>query len=143
MYCINAQLIALLITLMSLLTPSLVTASDNVLKIAGWDVYADPKMPNKIIGYQAFEKKHNIKIEFTPLSNLDSIVDTAESKKKYDIYIISNEDIRLLHDMVLVKALTLDLLPNYQNLHHNLSTRHGASLIAKFLLYPGPGGLQG
>ena len=36
----------------------------EVLKIAGWDVYADPNHPNKTIGFETFEHEHNVIIEF-------------------------------------------------------------------------------
>ena len=93
---------------------------DYVLKIAGWDVYADPINKNKTIGYKNFEEKHKVRIEFTPLQNLDSILELAESEEHQDVFIISNEGIRLLHDMELVQPLKLDKLPAYQNLYHNL-----------------------
>ncbi|MDH5765132.1 MAG: extracellular solute-binding protein [Gammaproteobacteria bacterium] len=95
-------------------------AEKTVLKIAGWDVYADPVNKNKTIGYESFEQQYNTLIEFTPLQNLDAIIDVAESKADFDIFLISNEGIKLLHDMELVKPLELSRIPNYKSLHHNL-----------------------
>lgn len=90
------------------------------LSITGWDVYADPDHPDKTIGYKSFEEKHDVIIKFTPLQNLDAILNDAESDHGSDLFIISNEGIRLLHDMGLVQPLVLNRLPHYQNLHHNL-----------------------
>lgn len=92
----------------------------TVLRVAGWDVYADPENKTKTIGYRGFEEKFGVTIEFTPLHNLDDIVDAAESGADFDVFVISNEGIQLLHDMGLVVALDLGLLPNYQDLHHAL-----------------------
>ena len=92
----------------------------DVLKVAGWDAYADPDDPNKTIGYQSFEKKFGVKIAFKPLSNLDDIIEAAESSEEYDVFIISNEGISILHGMGLVKPIKLNSVQSYQSLHHNL-----------------------
>jgi len=91
-----------------------------ILRVTGWDVYADPENKNKTIGYKSFEEKNGVQIEFKPLKNLDEIVDVAESHSKYDVFIISNEGIRLLHDMGLVTSVDLRQLPNYLSLHPSL-----------------------
>ena len=92
----------------------------EVLRVMGWDVYADPKHKNKTIGYQSFENTFNVPIEFTPLSSLDEIVDAAESQNDFDVIIISNEGIRLLCDMDLVAPMNLGKIPHYQDLYHSL-----------------------
>ncbi|MDA7816641.1 extracellular solute-binding protein [Sulfurimonas sp.] len=94
--------------------------AQETLKIAGWDVYSDPDNPSKTIGYESFEKEFNIKIEFKPLSNLNDIVEASESSADYDLFIISNEGISILHDMELASPLNLNLLPEYQSLHPSL-----------------------
>ena len=108
------------ILILLLISTSISHANENILRIAGWDVYSDPLRKDKTIGYKSFEKKYNITIQFKPLNNLDAIIDFAETDTNFDIFIISNEGIRLLHDMDLVEELDLEKLPNYQSLHHNL-----------------------
>ena len=92
----------------------------KILRVAGWDVYADPENKTKTIGYRDFEEEFGVTIEFTPLQNLDKIIDTAESGADFDVFIISNEGIQLLHDMNLVVPLDLKQMPHYQDLHHSL-----------------------
>ena len=94
--------------------------AQNILKIAGWDVYADPDNPTKTIGYELFEKQFNVKIEFKALSTLDEIVEAAESEMDYDVFIVSNEGISIVHDMQLAKSLDLNLIPEFQSLHPSL-----------------------
>lgn len=130
-----------------LLTPQQILLADEVkvLKIAGWDVYADPDNPHKTIGYKSFEKKYGVSIEFKPLSNLDDIIETAESSEKYGVFIISNEGISVLYDMNLIKPLTLKLLPHYQSLHPNLKYTAWSQFKGKTYAVPwawGPTGLM-
>ena len=120
MHILKKTIVLVFSCLIMLPTHGLLANDKQILKIAGWDVYADPERLSKTIGYQGFEKMNNVEIEFTPLSSLDDIVSAAESGSTYDIYIISNEGIEILHDMGLVSPLNLEALPNYQNLHHNL-----------------------
>ena len=128
-----------------LIIPLDLIAAENVLKIAGWDAYADPQNPHKTIGYQSFEEKFGIRIEFTPLSNLDDIVEAAESSKEYDVYIVSNEGISILYGMGLVRALKLNKLPAYQSLHHNLKYSPWSQFESQIYAVPwawGPTGLM-
>ena len=92
------NLITLILLVLSCLTSVTIEANANqanngqtVLNIVGWDVYADPQNNNKTIGYEEFERQHSVTIEFTPLSNLDDIINAAELKNKYDVILISNE----------------------------------------------------
>ena len=113
----------LLIILLTLVTGNVIaeTASNHpVLHVAGWDAYADPENRNKTIGYKSFEKQFGYTIEFTPLSNLDEIIQYAETNEAVDILIISNEGIEILFKMNLVHDLDLEKIPYYQDLHHSL-----------------------
>ncbi len=92
----------------------------DVLRVAGWDVYVSPEHKHKTIGYKSFEDKYGVQIEFKPLKNLEEIVDIAELYSEYDVFIISNEGIRLLHGMGLVMPIDLEQLPNYRSLHPHL-----------------------
>ena len=133
------------ISLLSCFSSNVIAQDQSILRIAGWDVYADPLHSNKTIGYASFEQKTGAQIQFTPLSNLDDIVSAAESEVEYDIFIISNEGIRLLHDMGLVSPLDLSALPNYQNLHHNLEYSEWSQFESKVYAVPwawGPTGLM-
>ena len=139
------NLLVLLVTVLIVFSTSLSAEQPRVLRIAGWDVYADPNNPNKTIGFKEFEKKTNSKIIFKPLSNLDDIISVAESDEQYDIFIISNEGIRILHDMDLIQSLDLNTLPNYQNLHHNLKYSEWSQFNSKIYAIPwawGPTGLM-
>lgn len=139
-----------LLMLLFLSASSSLAADKPILKIAGWDVYGDPDNSSKVIGYQRIEKALGITIEFTPLSNLDDIVATAESTEVYDaetfdIFIISNEGIEILYDMGLVRPLDLKLLPNYQNMHHNLKFSSWSQFDSKVYAVPwawGPTGMM-
>lgn len=116
----------------------------GVLRVAGWDVYGDPGKQDKVIGYRSFEEKYKVSIEFTPLRNLDEIIDLAESDQHYDVLIISNEGISLLEDMGLVQALDLKQLPHYANLHHRLRYTDWGLFDGKIYAVPwawGPTGL--
>ena len=123
-----------------------ITAEEKiVLKIAGWDVYADPVHSDKTIGYESFEQKTGVNIQFTPFSNLDSIISAAESDVFYDVFIVSNEGIKILHDMALVSPLDLSALPNYQDLHHNLKYSEWSQFDSRVYAIPwawGPTGLM-
>ena len=128
-----------------LMIPLSSVLADGKLKIAGWDVYADPDNTAKTIGYESFEKKFGVSIEFTPLSNLDDIIDAAESEVDYDVFIISNEGISTLHDMGLVRALSLEELPQYQSLHPNLKYTSWGQFKSRVYAVPwawGPTGLM-
>jgi putative spermidine/putrescine transport system substrate-binding protein/spermidine/putrescine transport system substrate-binding protein len=119
--------------------------SKPILKIAGWSVYSDPQQAGKTIGYEGFEKQAGVTIEFTPLSSLDDIINVAESDANYDIFIISNEGIRLLYDMGLVLPLNLTHLSNYQDIYHNLQYTHWSQFESKVYAIPlawGPTGLM-
>lgn len=119
--------------------------SHVVIKVAGWGVYNAPERADKMIGYQSFEKKYGASIEFHPLNNLDDIIAAAESSEYYDVFIISNEGIRLLHDMDLIAPLNLSRLPNYQNLHHNLQYSEWSQFHSRVYAMPwawGPTGLM-
>ena len=72
------------------------TSDQPVIRVAGWDVYADPEHRNKTIGFESFEEQTGYKIEFTPLTNLDQIIHYAETDKDCDVLIISNEGIEIL-----------------------------------------------
>lgn len=133
------------ISLISCFSSNLFAQDQTILRIAGWDVYADPLHSDKTIGYASFEQETGVKIQFTPLKNLDDIVSAAESDVEYDIFIISNEGIRQLHDMGLVSPLDLAALPNYQNLHHNLKYSEWSQFASKVYAVPwawGPTGLM-
>jgi len=98
-----------------------VTADEQgILRVAGWDVYADPEYKNKTIGFRNFEEKFGVQVEFKPLDHLDDIVDFAELHQDYDVFIISNEGIQLLYGMGLVIPLDLERIPHYHDLHHSL-----------------------
>lgn len=115
-----------------------------VLRIVGWDVYADPDHSGKTIGYKEFEKNENVTIEFTPLSNLESIIEAAESSNKYDLIIASNEGVKPLYQMGLAKPLDLARIPRYQELHHNLKYNEWCQFQAHAYAVPwawGPTGL--
>ncbi|SCA54918.1 putative Extracellular solute-binding protein family 1 [Candidatus Terasakiella magnetica] len=121
-----------------------VKAEEPVLKIAGWDVYGDPYVVNKTIGYKSFEQKTGITIEFLPLSNLDDIISIAESEQDYDLFLISNEGIEILHDMGLVAPLDLQKIPQYQNMHPNLKYSEWSQFDSRVYAVPwawGPTGL--
>jgi putative spermidine/putrescine transport system substrate-binding protein/spermidine/putrescine transport system substrate-binding protein len=122
-----------------------VTADEQVvLHVTGWDVYADPVNKNKTIGYKSFEDEYGVQIEFKPLINLDEIVDAAESHSEYDVFIISNEGIRLLHGMGLVMPMDLRQLPNYLSLHPHLRYTEWALFESRNYAVPfawGPTGL--
>jgi spermidine/putrescine-binding protein len=115
-----------------------------VLRIAGWDVYGDPENHNKTIGYESFENRYGARIEFTPLTNLDDIIATAESGDQYDIFIISNEGVKILHDMKLIRPLDLGKIPNYDNLYASLKYSEWCQFGARVYAVPwawGPTGL--
>ncbi len=125
-------------------TQSATAVEQDILRVAGWDVYMDPENNNKTIGYKSFEDKYGVQIEFKALKNLDEIVDTAESYSKYDVFIISNEGIRLLHDMGLVMPMDLEQLPNYHGLHPALRYTEWALFKSRNYAVPwawGPTGL--
>ncbi|NNJ90375.1 MAG: extracellular solute-binding protein [Gammaproteobacteria bacterium] len=119
-------------------------AESNILRVAGWDVYADPDNPAKTIGYQAFEQQEKVIIEFTALSNLESIIEAAESTDHYDLIIVSNEGVKPLYQMGLAKPLDLTRIPNYQSLHNNLKYNAWCQFDADVYAVPwawGPTGL--
>ncbi len=127
-----------------LLAASVNAREGVVLRVAGWDVYADPENKDKTIGYRSFEKKHGVRLEFKPIAHLDDIVNIAESASDYDVFIISNEGIRILHDMELVIPLELEKLPHYQSLHHQLRYTEWGLFDSKVYAVPwawGPTGL--
>ncbi|WP_135081919.1 extracellular solute-binding protein [Terasakiella sp. SH-1] len=133
----------LLFSLITFFTEGL-AAQERVLRIAGWDVYGDPTIPNKTIGYKSFEEKTGVRIEFLPISNLDDIISTAESEEAYDLFLISNEGIKILHDMGLVTPLDLKKIPQYQNLHPNLKYSEWSQFNSRVYAVPwawGPTGL--
>lgn len=141
----NNTLLILLLTMGAFFTPSLLADESSDLKIAGWDAYADPERPDKTIGYRSFEKKTGIIIKFKQLSNLNDIVNLAESDEHFDLFIISNEGIKILHDMGLVDPIDLQKLPNYQNLHHNLKYSEWSQFESRVYAVPlawGPTGLM-
>ena len=117
---------------------------ESVLRIVAWDVYADPEHRDKTIGFREFETEHGVRIEFTPLNNLDEIVSAAESPTAYDIFIISNEGIKILHDMGLVLPLDLSKIPHYQDLHFSLRYNEWSQFDSRVYAVPwawGPTGL--
>jgi len=139
------KLLVLLICLSYIYSQTLFASNTPELRIAGWDVYADPTHLDKTIGYKQFERETGITIKFTPLSNLDDIVNAAESGEKYDAFIISNEGIKILHDMELAQSFKLKELPNYQNLHHNLKYSQWSQFNSMVYAVPwawGPTGLM-
>ena len=78
------------------------------------------------------------------MKNLDSIIEAAESDQHYDIFLISNEGIKLLYDMKLVAPFDLQKIPHYENLHHNLQYSEWALFDGKVYAAPwawGPTGL--
>jgi putative spermidine/putrescine transport system substrate-binding protein/spermidine/putrescine transport system substrate-binding protein len=118
--------------------------NQDVLRVLGWDVYSDPVNMNKTIGYKSFEDEYGVQIEFKPLKNLDEIVDAAELDSEYDVFIISNEGIRMLHDMGLVIPMDLRQLPNYLSLHPHLRYTEWALFESRNYAIPwawGPTGL--
>lgn len=120
------------------------TVSQSVLRIAGWDVYSDPNKKNKTIGYQLFEDATGSQIAFTPLNNLDAIIEAAESGTNYDLFIISNEGVRILYEMQLIKPLELGKITNYDNLHPSLKYSSWCQFEAQVYAVPwawGPTGL--
>lgn len=125
-------------------TQSVTADEQEVLRVTGWDVYADPVNMNKTIGYKSFEDEYGVQIDFTPLKNLEEIVDAAESHSGYDVFIISNEGIRLLHDTNLVIPVDLRQLPNYHSLHPSLRYTEWALFESRNYAVPwawGPTGL--
>lgn len=141
----NNKGLILFVLLISLFSQNLYADKSINLRIAGWDVYADPEHADKTIGYKSFELKTGLIIKFTPLSTLDDIVNLAEGAKHYDLFIISNEGIKILHDMGLVQPLDLDKLSNYQNLHHNLKYSSWSQFDSQVYAVPwawGPTGLM-
>jgi len=116
----------------------------NILHVVGWDVYADPNNNNKTIGYEEFERKFNVTIQFTPLNNLDDIINAVESSESYDVVIISNEGINILNEMNLLAPLDLHKIPNFQNLYSGLKNNHWIQFNKKVYAVPwawGPTGL--
>ena len=142
---VNKKVLILCVSLLCGFSQILHAKEQLTLNIAGWDVYSDPENPKKVIGYESFEKKTGAVIKFRPLSNLDDIITVAESGENYDVFIISNEGIRSLHDMELVKPLNLQDIPNYQNLHHNLKYSALSQFESRVYAVPwawGPTGLM-
>ena len=132
--------------LMSLSGPgNAATSTDHpVLHVAGWDVYADPQQRNKTIGFASFEARTGYRIEYTPLTNLDEILNFAESQNNIDVLIISNEGIEMLYRMNLVDALDLKQISHYQDLHHSLRYTSWSQFEGKIFAVPwawGPTGL--
>lgn len=123
---------------------NVIAVEQDIFRVAGWDVYSDPENKNKTIGYKSFEDEYGVQIEFKPLKNLDEIVETAESYSEYDVFIISNEGIRLLHDMGLVMPMDLRQLHNYHSLHPSLRYTEWALFESRVYAVPwawGPTGL--
>lgn len=119
-------------------------SAQSVLRVAGWDVYADPEHRNKTIGFESFEDQTGYTIEFTPLSNLDEIINYAESNADCDVLIISNEGIEILQKMSLIQGLDLQKIPNYQDLHHRLRYTKWSQFRGEIYAVPwawGPTGL--
>ena len=115
-----------------------------IIRVAGWDVYADPDNRNKTIGFESFEKQTGYTIEFTPLSNLDDIIRYAETSRECDVLITSNEGIEVLQKMNLVQKLDLTAIPNYQDLHHQLKYTRWSQFDGSIYAVPwawGPTGL--
>lgn len=146
MRCLNNIIqILLFSTIVFFVQNPLAVEEKRVLHITGWDVYGHPDHPDKTIGFESFERKTGVTIEFNPFSNLDGIVSDAESGHAHDIFIISNEGIQLLHDMGLISPLELSSLPNYQNLHHNLKYSEWSQFGGRVYAVPwawGPTGLM-
>ena len=120
------------------------TTKQNELRIVGWDVYADPENSTKTIGYKDFEQKHKVRIHFTPLSNLDDIIDAVEANQDYDIIIISNEGIRILQQMKLVQPVETSQLSQYKNLYPQLKSNRWNTVNNQLYAVPwawGPTGL--
>ena len=120
------------------------TTDKKILRVAGWDVYADPENHSKTIGYKTFEEQTGYIIEFTPLTNLDEIISYAETSINVDVLIISNEGIKTLYKMNLAHDLDLKKIPNYQDLHHSLQYNHWSQFEGKIYAVPwawGPTGL--
>lgn len=120
------------------------TPAQSVIHVAGWDVYADPEHRNKTIGFKSFEEQTGYKIEFTPLNNLNQIIHHAETSKRCDVLLISNEGIEILEKMNLVKSLDTRAIPNYKDLHPNLRYTEWAQIKGKTYAVPwawGPTGL--
>jgi len=103
----------LLITLTFIAGSALAQTATNekILRIAGWDVYADPEKQNKTIGYKTFEEQSGYAIEFTALTNLDEIISYAETETDIDVLIISNEGIKTLYKMNLAHDIDLQKIP--------------------------------
>jgi putative spermidine/putrescine transport system substrate-binding protein/spermidine/putrescine transport system substrate-binding protein len=135
----------LAITFLLFIAPFKLFCTDEVLKIAGWDAYADPHNTKKTIGYKSFEEKYGVRIEFTALNSLDAIIEVAESDQEYDLFIISNEGISILYDMSLIKPLELNKIRHYQSLQHNLKYTSWAQFDSQVYAVPwswGPTGLM-
>ncbi len=133
------------VTVFMFFEQSVTAAEQGTLRVAGWDVYADPKRQDKTIGYQSFEDKFGARIVFKPLHNLDEIVDAAELyNNDYDVFIVSNEGIQQLHGMGLVIPLDLKQMPRYQDLHHSLRFSEWSLFESRVYAVPwawGPTGL--
>lgn len=145
MKMISNKGLILFILLLRIFSQNLYADISADLRIVGWDVYSDPERADKTIGYKSFEKQTGINIKFIPLSTLDDIVNLAEATRHYDLFIISNEGIKILHDMGLVAPLDLNKLPNYQNLHHNLKYTSWSQFDSQVFAVPwawGPTGLM-
>jgi putative spermidine/putrescine transport system substrate-binding protein/spermidine/putrescine transport system substrate-binding protein len=141
------SILILLFSLMTFFASTLLAEEQKVLRITGWDVYGDPDYPDKTIGFKSFEQQTGVTIDFHPLSNMDEIVSAAEAEEDHDhdVFIISNEGIRILHDMGLVSPLNLKALPHYQNLHHNLKYSEWSQFDSRIYAVPwawGPTGLM-
>ncbi len=120
------------------------TNPQQILRVVGWDVYADPDNKAKTIGYKEFEREFGVIIEYTALTNLDDIINAAEANDDYDVFIISNEGIRILYEMGLVAALELTKMPNYQDLYPSLRNNKKCRFEHKVCAVPwawGPTGL--
>lgn len=119
-------------------------AQKTILHVVGWDVYADPDHRSKTIGFETFEAKYGVRIEFTPLNTLDDIVNAAEASDKFDVIIVSNEGIKILQGMGIVRPLDLKNIPNYQDLHPSLRYTEWSQFEGKVFAVPwawGPTGL--
>jgi len=120
------------------------TVKQKEIRIVGWDVYADPENSTKTIGYRGFEQKHNVRIHYTPLSNLDDIISAVESNEDYDVIIISNEGIRTLQQMKLVQALETSQLSQSKNLYPQFKNNRWIKVNNQLYAVPwawGPTGL--
>ena len=118
--------------------------NNSVLRVVGWDVYADSVSKDKTIGYKKFEKQYGVTIEFTPLSNLDDIIAATESNINYDVIIISNEGIHILSQMGLTIPLELKKLSNFQDLYPSLKSNKRIEFNHQITAIPwawGPTGL--